>query len=154
MILPVVPPPDPFPGTPEVVIEGFTYLEPLVTSRAVVQPAPGVEWIVYQDYHVDLKVNGTPQQLIVPANAATDFSSVPAIFQSILPKIGAHSEASVIHDWLYEAWKYHRPAPRREDQYFADLVLLAGMRAAGVDPVLCRLAYRACREFGWQLFST
>ena len=150
----IVPPPDPFPGTPEVEITGFTYLEPLVTTRAVAQPAPGVEWIVFRDYHVDLKVNGTPTTLIVPANAGTDFSSVPQILQSILPKIGAHSEASVIHDWLYEAWKYYRPIPRPEDQLFADRVLLAGMEAAGVDWVTRRLAYRACREFGWELFSS
>lgn len=151
---PIVPPPDPFPGTPLVDISGFTYLEPLVTTRAVAQPAPGVEWIVFRDYTVALTVNGVATTLTVPANAGTDFSSVPPILQSILPKIGAHAEASVIHDWLYEAWKYHRPAPRRQDQLFADRVLLAAMAAAGVDRTTRDLAYYACREFGWALFST
>ncbi len=145
--------PDPYPGVPNVEIEDFRYREPLIVRRDAVAPRPGVHWLVHKDYRVQFRLNGQPTALVVPEGTATDFASVPRFFRFLISKIGPHAEASVIHDYLYVAWKIYRPdAPRPEDRLFADELFLAAMIAANVTRWRRNLAYLAVRWFGWLVF--
>ena len=146
-------PPDPYPKDPDVTVAGFEYIEALVVRRETVAPRPKVQWLVDTDYPVRLQVDGKKKRIVVPKGTRTDFSSVPWYFRWLVPRIGPHAEASVVHDYLYEAWACYRDTPRRQDQLFADRVFRAGMISASVRPWRRFLAYLAVRVFGWWVFK-
>ena len=146
-------PPDPYPKDPDVRIDGFEYVEPLIVRRETKVPPPGVQWLVHQDYPVRFLLNGKTKTIRVPQGTRTDFSSVPWCLRWLVPRIGRHAEASVVHDYLYEAWACYRDTPRRQDQRFADRVFRAGMVKAEVRPWRRFLAYWAVRLFGWWVFK-
>lgn len=62
----------------------------------------------------------------VPAGFATDFSSIPRLFQNIIPKLGRYNRPSVAHDYAYEDGV---PGMSRRE---ADLMFRDGMKAEGV----------------------
>lgn len=145
---------DPFPGTEKVVISDFEYVEALVVRRDAVAPAPGVQWVVDRDFTVEFSVNGEKTRLLVPKGTRTDFSSAPRPFRWLVSRIGPHAEASVVHDYLYEAWKHHRAEPRSMDRLFADKVFNAGMKAAKYACWRRVIAYGFVRCLGWWVFNT
>jgi hypothetical protein len=49
---------------------------------------------------------GNQQRFTVPADADTDFASVPQPFRWLIPKSGRHSKAAVLHDYL---WRVQPP---------------------------------------------
>lgn len=144
--------PIPYPGTADPEITEFEYIDPLITGRMPVMIDPGVEWIVWKDYRVAYKIDDDWTTLTIPEGFRTDFSSVPAALRSIISKIGPHSEASVVHDYLYVRWKDFYRRARSQDRLFADRVFRAGLEAANVSDA--GLMYRAVRLGGWNAFAT
>jgi hypothetical protein len=64
----------------------------------------------------NLTING----IDIPMGYETDFASVPRLFWSIIPTIGKHSIAALVHDYLYD----NRIGSRREaDRLFLELML-------------------------------
>ena len=56
----------------------------------------------------------------IPIGYETDFASVPRVFWSIIPPIGKHSIAALIHDYMYD----NRIGSRREaDRLFLEIML-------------------------------
>jgi hypothetical protein len=76
----------------------------------------------------------------VPAFFETDFASVPAIFQSILPRWDTYGVPSIVHDWLY----WNQPCDRKT----ADRTFLEAMVAIDVQPWKRRVLYVTVRAFG------
>lgn len=42
------------------------------------------------------------EAITIPAGYVTDFASVPKCLWSLLPPIGKHNEAALVHDYLYD----------------------------------------------------
>ncbi len=71
----------------------------------------------------------------------TDFASIPFPFSLLLSPSGNHSEAAILHDWLYAVGE---PGKRAE----ADLYFYEAMRHSGVSWPIRRIMYGAVRKFG------
>ena len=78
--------------------------------------------------------------LIVPPGFETDFASVPFGFRWLVPVVGRHGKAAVLHDWLYAS----KIMPRRT----ADDLFLEAMEVLGVRSWRRFLAYWSVRLFG------
>ena len=60
------------------------------------------------------------KSITVPSGFTTDFASVPRGLWPLLPPLGKHSPAALVHDYLYD----HRIGTRKEaDKIFLDLML-------------------------------
>jgi putative uncharacterized protein FNV0804 len=92
-----------------------------------------------QDFIYD--VNG--YRITVPKNFTTDYASVPKALQVIIHKEGTHSEAAVVHDFLYS--RYNDTGINRK---LADKIFLFIMKECGV-PFTRRITmYLSVRSFG------
>ena len=89
----------------------------------------------------------------VPERFLTDLSSVPWWGRWYVGRVGPHLEASVVHDWLYAAWRVQGRRHRTErNRKFADDVFRAAMIAARTGRFRRAVVYRAVRWFGWCAF--
>ncbi len=78
--------------------------------------------------------------VIVAPGFRTDFASVPFGFRWLVPVVGRHGKAAVLHDWLYSSKIMSRKA--------ADDMFLEAMAVLGVRPWRRFLAYWGVRLFG------
>jgi len=85
-------------------------------------------------------LEGSDENIVVPAGFVTDFASVPRFFWRILPPWGRYGPAAIVHDWLYHTQQYSR---KRCDEIF-----LEAMRVLEVGWLTRRCMYRAVRLFG------
>lgn len=103
---------------------------------------------------------GNVDRWVIPAGFVTDFASIPAIFQPLLPPTGRHNRAAVLHDYLYRVavgkipsrrdWvagpdaDFHSLPPwlSRRD---ADRIFLRAMRELDVTPWRARSMYLGVR---------
>lgn len=86
-----------------------------------------------------------------PKGFQCDFASIPRLFWAIIPPMGLHSGAAIIHDYLYVHHSYVDPrtgtshdVTRKE----ADVLFLMLMLYAGVSPLRAWTMYYAVRLFG------
>ncbi len=84
------------------------------------------EFVVEEAFDAYWNRAGNIIKIVVPKGFATDFASVPRIFQSIIPKLGHHIRPAIVHDFAYEG---HTKLTRRE----ADAMFLDGMKATKVN---------------------
>jgi hypothetical protein len=114
-----------------------SFTEPLIVE--VVQkdrcPFRVVRPFIYEVGH-----RGSGHLLIVPPGFETDFASVPFGFRWLVPVVGRHGKAAVLHDWLYET---HIVSRRRADEIFFE-----AMGVLGVPAWRKWLAWAAVRLFG------
>jgi hypothetical protein len=78
----------------------------------------------------------------------TDFASVPRIFWPLIPKDGRHTQAAVLHDFLY---KSHLKSKEEADKIF-----LEAMGVLGVKPWRQQIMYWSVVLFGksaWDSYS-
>ncbi|RFB04636.1 DUF1353 domain-containing protein [Parvularcula marina] len=83
--------------------------------------------------------------LTVSQRYVTDFASIPVYAGWFVSPFGKHSEASVVHDYLYSIGGL----TRRE----VDALLYAEMRKSGVDPFRAALVYSSVRFRGNPAFG-
>lgn len=107
------------------------------------------EWELLREFRCFFNANygmvTHPQVITVPAGFCNDLSSVPQIFQNIVPVVGPQNHPSVIHDWCYE----HRWRTREE----SDDLFLAGLISCKVSFFRRNLMYTAVRiggEHAWR----
>lgn len=152
-------PNDPYPasGTP---IAAFRYLSALVLVRAVravpLRPGEDADYIVGRDFAVAWRAADTEdwRGITVPAGLLTDLTSVPGPFRWFVDRVGPWLEAAILHDYLYIAWQdVPGRGPREEDRRFADDIMLAAMREAGVGAFRAWIIHRAVRLFGARAFA-
>lgn len=77
-------------------VPGYKSLVPFLTEL-IVKDAGGNDWKVMQP----LRYQGRTQCFEVPQGAATDFASVPVLFQWLIPRSGKYTKAAVLHDFLW-----------------------------------------------------
>jgi hypothetical protein len=75
----------------------------------------------------------------VPSGIDTDFASIPRGLRWLIPRVGDHGMAAVLHDWLCEK----KIVPRKR----ADKLFLEGMKTSGVGWIKRRTMYFAVRSY-------
>lgn len=80
----------------------------------------------------------------VPQGYVTDFASIPAFAQWMISPFGKHSEAAVVHDWLYTLGDKGDKKGRR----LADLTFKRALKIVGVGPFRRNIMYLAVRAGG------
>ena len=155
--MPYVPPlENPYPAPGWNVIDDFVFVSDLRLLRLA---TPGTinlpreaQYILAQDYTVSFTLDGETRHLTVPAGTLTDLASVPRVARGYIGRVGPHLEAAIVHDFLYRAWRdLPDVKPTSDMQLFADTVMLAGMRAAGME-IKADVIYRSLRWFGKAAF--
>lgn len=114
---------------------------PKFTEPLIVKKLKGGLWEVADgfEYHVGKK--NSDDVIQVPKGFKTDFASVPRPFWMILPPDGQYTQATVLHDFLYNIQDRKRVA--------CDAIFLEAMGVLGVQLWKRRVMYRAVRMFGW-----
>lgn len=135
-------------------ITNFRYLTPLRAFRgieAIILPGgKKALFVVERDFRVEFVIDGVKHEITVPKGLLTDGTSVPRMFRSIVERFGEGVEASLVHDFLYAGkWKNYHKWNRKE----ADLILLAGLEAAGVSWWKRKAMYRVVRVGGANSFN-
>ncbi len=80
-------------------------------------------------------------RVTVPAGFETDFASVPRVLWNIIPPLGQHGLAAVLHDYLYATGISSRAE--------ADAIFLESMRQLGVRFTRRYAMYLGVRLGGW-----
>lgn len=124
-------------------------------------------YCVQSDFSVQLKIQcaqGSRHKVIkVPEGFLTDLASVPRIGRMFISRAGVHTEAAVVHDFLYSAHKhlieyipYHTEKGKqthKEFRRYADAVFLALMVECGSKKWRRLTAYWMVRLFGGSSYS-
>lgn len=86
---------------------------------------------------------------IVPVSEryVTDFASVPPWLHWLVPPFGAHTEAAIVHDWLYAI------GGDAKDRQRADEIFYIAMRKSGVADWRARLMFTGVRIGGSHAFG-
>ena len=112
-----------------------------------------------------LEYVGNTDRWTIPAGFVTDFASIPAWAQPLLPRTGKHNRAAVLHDYLYRiavgiipscrlcsyksvvdpACKLPPWLPRKD----ADRIFLRAMRELFVPEWRARAMYLGVRAADW-----
>ncbi|MEL7481534.1 MAG: DUF1353 domain-containing protein [Pseudomonadota bacterium] len=87
--------------------------------------------------------------IVVPSRFETDFASIPPWARWLISPFGRHSEAAVVHDWLY-ALGPTRDRRRRKE---ADRIFRRALRDVGIGFLLRNIMYRAVRFGGARAFG-
>ncbi len=91
------------------------------------------------DYHVGSE--DSDEIISIPEDYLTDLASIPPPARWLIPKLGKHAQAAVVHDFLYQ----HHTYPRKKcDEIFSE-----AMTVLNVPLWKRRIMYRAVRMFGW-----
>ncbi len=67
-------------------------------SELVARQVADFEWVLVEP----LEYRGNEDLFEVLAGSKTDFASVPAIFQWLIPRTGRYTSAAVLHDYLWD----------------------------------------------------
>jgi len=67
-------------------------------SELVVRQVADFEWALVEP----LEYRGNEDLFVVPVDFETNFASVPAIFQWLIPRTGRYTSAAVLHDYLWD----------------------------------------------------
>ena len=85
----------------------------------------------------------------VPEGFETDFASVPFGFRWLVPVVGRHGKAAVLHDAMYRGKAHLLGDWPGFDRRMADAVFFEAMTVLGVRPWRKWLIWLAVRAFGW-----
>lgn len=102
------------------------------------------EFEVTRDLPVLWKVDGKVHaDFVVKVGLFTDLASIPQWATAVVPKLGHHLRAAVVHDWTYRKIDHERLSRAQ-----ADLLFLHGMTMDRVSKFQRRIMYRAVRFGG------
>lgn len=96
-------------------------------------------WYLVRDYSWDVMTGST---ITVPEGFVTDYASIPAAAQLIIPKNGPYSRAAIIHDYLY--WRGDEVCTKTQ----ADKIMYLGMWEQGADKDDRDTIYAQLQNFG------
>ena len=89
-----------------------------------------------------------PTVLVVPKGFVTDYASIPRVIQLLIPKLGRHRKAAVLHDYLYAKDCDYQSLLQAE----CDSVFLSAMKGSGVSKWKRCSLYSGVRVGGWASF--
>lgn len=100
------------------------------------------KWVVEtEDLAWEIGELGSGDLVPIPKGTTTDLASVPRIFWAFLPPHGRHTNASILHDRLYDVGD-------ERGRKWADQQFLEAMLALGVPPLRAKFMWWAVRIFG------
>ena len=105
-------------------------------------------WKLLTRYRYTTDLLGGSVLLGVPKGFITDLASIPRVVRSLVPQVGRHRGAAVIHDWLYATANIHDFSRR-----LCDRIFLEAMKVAGVPWYRRHMMYQAVRCGGWVFFN-
>lgn len=117
-------------------------------SALVVEEIDDGHWKLTEPFRALIKDDPYQRHLTVPAGFVTDFASVPRIPIAYELVGGRANKPAVLHDYLYTI------GGTELDRLYADDVLLAAMKADGLDSVRAQAMYDAVRQCGAEHFGT
>lgn len=86
---------------------------------------------------------------VVPRGFQTDLASIPRLAWAVVPKVGAHDRAAVLHDAAYAGALTTAHGRRvRTVKHVADDLFAEALKADGVNPVLRAVMVTAVRAYG------
>lgn len=90
-------------------------------------------------------------KIVVPIGFITDFASIPRFARLIIPKLGRHNKAAVLHDYIYQnyAIKVSAQVAYIFNREQADIMFRDAMRDLGVAKWKYTLMFWAVRLGGW-----
>jgi len=91
------------------------------------------------EYHVGSE--DSDEIIRIPEGYLSDLASIPPPASWLIPKLGKHAQAGVLHDFMYEHHLYDRKT--------CDLIFLEAMEVLKVPRLKRILMFRAVRLFGW-----
>lgn len=112
-----------------------------IDSHAILEFFPETEertW--YFKVYEEFTVVWGERSYTVPKGFETDLASIPQLFQNMIPLVGNHVQAAILHDWCYT----DGVLPKDE----ADTLFIDMMKFLGVSWWQRRIMYRAVRLFG------
>ena len=145
----------------EVEVLGFTYCSDLHLTRSIeavkTRRGEDAKYLVGSLYRASVEVrsgdgNCRSHHICVPRGYMTDLASVPNWARLFIGRAGPHLEACIVHDWLYEAWIVTEEEPRKSMKHFADEVLKAALKEAGIAKHTTWTIHKACSKFGGKEF--
>lgn len=83
-----------------------------------------------------------PEDIIVPIGYETDFASIPQLCQWLIPQVGKHVHAAVVHDYLCTDGERLDVTQKQADQIFYEAMEVCGVRWSRR-----RLMFRSVRGF-------
>ena len=89
-------------------------------------------------YHVGSE--DSDEVINIPEGYLTDLASIPPVARWMIPKLGKHCQAAVVHDFIYQHHTYDRKK--------CDKIFLEAMKVLDVPLWKRRVMYRAVRLFG------
>jgi hypothetical protein len=119
-----------------------TYSSPAITEF---HPATKYKaW--YFSVHQQFTAHWWRHTILVPKYFKTDLASIPQVLQNIIPLVGNHLQAAIVHDLCYR----HKIGVSKKD---ADDMFYAGMRTLGVKWLKAQTMYQAVNWFGASSFK-
>ena len=88
------------------------------------------------------------EMISAPAGFNTNFASVPRICYVLLTPMGKHTQASILHDYLYSRACVYDLSRKQ-----ADIIFYEAMRDSLVNPITAKLMYYAVRIFGKSFYK-
>ncbi len=164
-------------------IENFKYVSHLKVMRFNRRLCPGDKslgpiFYFESPYEFAYDRDGTPRAWRIPKfdanvdpndacrnaklNVFTDFASVPPFFRGLVSRIGSHSEAAVVHDFLYllrhdyvkdRVEEDTGQPPGEMSREEADLVILRALEEAKVGWIKRYVIYLAVCLAGWWVYK-
>jgi len=111
------------------------------TTKLIVEPIGNGFWELQVGFEYHVGEYPSDEIITVPKGFITDFASVPKIFWPILPPVGKHGKAAVIHDYCYATACYSKA--------MSDKIFLEGMEVLEVEKWKRETMYHAVVWFGW-----
>jgi hypothetical protein len=111
------------------------------TKPIIVEMINEKYWKLAQELEYHVGCYPSEEVIVVPIGTLTDFASIPRILWPIVPPIGRHAKAAVLHDYLYFCHYYHRKK--------CDEVFLEAMQVLHVNKTIRNFMYFGVRLFGW-----
>jgi hypothetical protein len=128
--------PNPYPAS-DVDVRGFEYDDKLLLMRLPEAPVTNngakADFVVGADFSArGLGSDGVTRRITVPRGMMTDLTSVPPGFRWLIGRVGPWLEAAIVHDFLTIAWRTMDGQGSRARRNFADAIMVAAMKRAGV----------------------
>jgi len=103
-------------------------------------------FVVLEDFTYELGAEHSGIVIRVPKGFVTDFASVPRFFWRVVPPMGQHGKAAVVHDFLYRKSSGF-------SKILADAIFFEAMELLGVSWWKRWVMYLAVRYFGRSSFQ-
>lgn len=112
------------------------------TERPWLEPdESGSRFKIVRSFTYHVGELGSGNVISVPIGFTTDFASIPRAARSIIPRLGKHLQAAIVHDLLY--------ATKTVSRKRADEIFLEAMEVLGVPRWKRFSMYYSVRLFGW-----